>query len=67
MRWNHWTWGRMSDEWLMRIFNTHHAAQGFLNRIKSRHVAVIEAYGTRWRVAYLPEGRGMPLNDPDPT
>jgi hypothetical protein len=50
--------------WTTRVFNTHHAAQGFLNRIKKRHVAVIEAHGaSQWRVAYLPEGKGMPLND----
>lgn len=50
--------------WTTRVFNTHHAAQGFLNRIKKRHVAVIEEHGaSQWRVAYLPEGEGMPLND----
>ncbi len=49
--------------WSTRVFNTHHAAQGFLNRIKKRHVAVIEEHGaSQWRVAYLPEGKGMPLN-----
>jgi len=51
------------QEWRTRIFNTHHAAQGFLNRIKKRHVAVIEAHGaSQWSVAYLSEGKGMPLN-----
>jgi hypothetical protein len=49
--------------WTTRVFNTRHAAQGFLNRIKNRHVGVIEAHGaSQWRVAYLPEGDGMPLN-----
>ena len=50
--------------WRMRVFNTRHAAQGFFNRIKKRHVAVIETHGaSQWRVAYLPEGEGMPLNE----
>lgn len=50
--------------WRTRVFNSHAAAVGFLNRIKKRHVAVIEEHGTsQWRVAYLPEGEGMPLNE----
>jgi hypothetical protein len=47
------------------VSSTHHAAQGFLNRIKKKHVAVIEEHGaSQWRVVYLPEGEGMPLNKP---
>lgn len=55
---------REDSVWQTRVFNTHHAAQGFLNRVKKRHVAVIEAHGpSQWRVAYLPEGEGLPLDD----